>query len=119
MDRPASRRPPAPTRKITVGGLFGAAKNLRECENDPDLVEFEIDYTTGPKVPKSHSGVSGGALWELHIEVDKHLNRVKVNKRLYGVAYRESDDGRRITSNAARLIDTLTQQIAAKWPEDS
>jgi hypothetical protein len=54
----------------------------------------------GPKIPKSYGGISGGGLWELHVELDKELKPVEVNKRLHGVAFRQSDDHRRITSNA-------------------
>ena len=107
-------------KKINIGGLFGAAKNLREFkESNTDLVEVEIDHAAGPKIPRSYGGVSGGALWELHVELDKQLKPVQVNKRLHGVAFRESDDRRRITSNAAPSIDTITKQIEAKCPNGS
>jgi hypothetical protein len=107
-------------RKIDIGGLFGTAKNLREFkESNTDLVEVEIDHAAGPKIPKSYGGISGGALWELHVELDKELKTVRVNKRLHGVAFRQSVDRRRITSNAAPSIDAITKQIAAKWPIDS
>jgi hypothetical protein len=105
-------------KKIDIGGLFGAAKGLREFkESNTDLVEVEIDYAAGPKIPKSYGGISGGGLWELHVELDKQLKPVQVNKRLYGVAFRQSGDHRRITSNAAPSIDVITQEIAAKWPD--
>jgi hypothetical protein len=105
-------------KKIDVGGLFGAAKGLREFkEGNTDLVEVEIDHAAGPKIPKSYGGVSGGGLWELHVELDKQLKPVDVNKRLHGVAFRQSGDRRRITSNAAPSIDAITKQITAKWPD--
>ena len=105
-------------RKINVGGLFGAAKNLREFkETDTDLVEATIDHGAGPKIPKSYGGVSGGGLWELHVELDKQLKPVNVNKRLHGVTFRQSVDHKRITSNATPSIDTIKEQIAAKWSE--
>ncbi len=111
---------PTEGRKVDVGGLFGAAKNLREFkENNTDLVEVEIDHAAGPKIPKSYGGVSGGGLWELHIESDKQGKLVKVNKRLLGVPFRESDDRRHITSNAAPSIDAITKQIAVTWPDGS
>jgi hypothetical protein len=104
-------------RKITVGGLFGAIKSLREFqENDTDLIEAEVDHDAGPKVPKSYGGVSGGGLWELHVELDKELKPVDVKKRLHGVAFRESDDHRRITSNAEASIDAVKEEISANWP---
>ena len=104
--------------KVDIGGLFGATKDLREFkENNTDLVEVEIDYAQGPKIPKSHGGVSGGALWELHVELDKLLKPVKLNKRLHGVAFRQSSDHRRITSNAATSIDAMAKRIAARWPD--
>ena len=87
-------------KKVTVGGLFGAAKSLREFkEGTTDLVDVEIDHAAGPKIPKSYGGVSGGALWELHVELDKQLKPIKVNKRLHGVAFRQSSDRHHITSN--------------------
>jgi hypothetical protein len=52
--------------------LFGAAKIRKEYkEDETDLVEVAIDYAAGPKIPKSYEGVSGGALWELHVELDE------------------------------------------------
>jgi hypothetical protein len=104
--------------KINVGGLFGAAKNLREFnEDNTQLVEVEIDYAEGPKIPKSHGGVSGGGLWELHVELDEKLMVIEVNKRLCGVAFRQSGNHRRITSNAQPSIDAIKAQLVAKWPE--
>src|SRR5713226_5255307 len=45
-------------KKIIVGGLFGAAKISKVFkENDADLVEVAIDYSAGPKIPKSYEGV--------------------------------------------------------------
>ncbi len=71
--------------KVILGGVFGAVKNLCSFkEADTDLVEVEIDYATGPRVPKSYGGVSGGALWELHVGLDANLKTVKVNKRFHG-----------------------------------
>jgi hypothetical protein len=106
-------------KKIEVGGLFGAAKSVRPFKEDGnDLVEVEITYETGPKVPKSYGGVSGGALWELHIEVTPTLAVVKVNKKLHGVAFRQSGDRQRVTANATPLIDALVKnQILKSWPE--
>jgi hypothetical protein len=108
-------------RKIEVGGLFGAAKTVRPFkEDEKDLVEVEISYETGPKVPKSYGGVSGGALWELHVEVDKALTIVKVNKKLHGVAFRQSGDRKRVTANATPLIQGFVEnQIVKTWPEDT
>jgi hypothetical protein len=104
--------------KITVGGLFGAAKNLRSFkEAGTDLIEVEIDYANGPRVPKSHGGVSGGALWELHIELDANLKAVNVNKRLHGVAFRQSGDHKRVTSNAKPSIAAMIEKIRDAWPE--
>jgi hypothetical protein len=41
-------------RKVIVGGLFGAAKVTRAFkENETELVEVEIDYAAGPRIPKS------------------------------------------------------------------
>jgi hypothetical protein len=62
--------------------------------------------------------VSGGALWELHVELDKALAVVKVNKKLRGVAFRQSGDKKRVTANAASLIDALVKNTILKtWPE--
>src|SRR5687768_10536137 len=98
--------------KVIVGGLFGGVKNLRPFEeSDTDLIEVEIDYANGPRVPKSHGGVSGGALWELYVELDANLKTFKVNKRLHGVAFRQSADRKRVTSNAAPSIAAMVEKI--------
>ena len=104
-------------KKIIVGGLFGAAKISKEFEeNETDLVEVAIDYAAGPKIPKSHKGVSGSALWELHVELDEEKKVVNVNKKLHGVAFRQSGDHRLIVSNAEPSIEKLAEAIGAKWP---
>jgi hypothetical protein len=104
--------------KVVLGGLFGAAKNLAESEeNKTQLVEVEIDYAEGPKIPSSYGGVSGGALWELHVELNKESKTVQVNKRLHGVAFRQSSDHKRITSNAAPAIASLIEAVASAWPK--
>ena len=42
-------------------------------------------------VPQSHD-LRGGALWELHVELDEEKKKVvAVKKRLHGVAFRQSD----------------------------
>ena len=103
--------------KVVIGGLFGAAKIVREFkEGDTDLIEIELDYAHSTRLPKSHGGVSGGALWELHVELDAHLKTVKVSKRLKGVAFRQSGDHKRITSNSTPQIDTIIAKIQQKWP---
>ncbi len=113
-----SRAPLMKGKKVDIGGLFGTAKGLSEFkENDTDLVEGEIDHAEGPRIPKSYGGISGGALWELHVELDQKLKPVQVSKRLHGVAFRQSADHRRITSNAAPSIEAITKQIAERWPE--
>lgn len=110
----------ANTKKVIVGGLFGALKDLREFKEDSaDLVEAEVDYAAGPRIPKSYGGVSGGALWELHVELDKQHKPISVTKRLRGVAFRQSGDHRRITFNSVPSIDEIAKQIAIKWPEHS
>ncbi len=86
-------------------------------EGETALVEIEVDYETGPRIPKSYGGVSGGALWELHVELDESLKTVKVNKRLHGVAFRQSDDNKRVTSNAAPSIEVMVKKIVEAWPE--
>jgi hypothetical protein len=104
--------------KVEVGGLFGAAKNLRPFkENGTDLVETEIDHGSGPRVPKSYGGVSGGALWELHVELDEAFKPAAVNKRLHGVAFRESPDRKRVTSNGSPSVEAIIKEVEAKWPE--
>ncbi|MEH2513468.1 hypothetical protein V1291_004822 [Nitrobacteraceae bacterium AZCC 1564] len=106
-----------PGKKIEVGGLFGAATNLREFkEGDADLVEVEIDHSSGPRIPKSYGGVSGGAAWELHVELDEKNKPVRVNKVLRGVAFRESQDRRKITCNDKSVVDALADTIAQNWP---
>jgi len=103
------------TKKKIVGGLFGTARIVQEFnENGTGLVEVEIDYSSGPKIPASYEGVSGGALWELHVELDGE-EIVSVNKKLYGVAFRQSDDCRRIVCTGMSSIQHLTSAIAARW----
>jgi hypothetical protein len=105
--------------KVSVGGLFGATKNLRRFqESGVDLVEVEMDYGESPRIPKSHGGVSGGALWELYAELDANLKVVSINKRLDGVAFRQSADHKRVTSNAAPSIEALVKKIKEKWPHE-
>jgi hypothetical protein len=107
-------------RKAIIGGLFGAAKRIREFQgNGTDLVEVGIDHTTGPSVPESYGGVSGGALWKLHVELDATGKIVSIGKELRGVAFRESDDPRLITCNDLPSITALKQALAAKWPNES
>jgi hypothetical protein len=103
-------------KKIDVGGLFAGAKTVREFdEARAKLLEAEID-NTGPRVPESYEGVSGGGLWELHAELDPALKVVDVKKKLCGVAFRQSDDRKRVTSNGSAHIQSLRAKIAAKWP---
>jgi hypothetical protein len=105
-------------KKKIIGGLFGAAKTMKQLiEKETELVEVTIDYTTGPKIPKSYGGVSGGALWELHVELDEQNQVVKVNKKLHGIAFRQSPDHSVIFFNAAPSIDSITTKITANWPE--
>jgi hypothetical protein len=105
-------------KKKIVGGLFGAAKVTREFkESHVDLVEIEINYSSSPRVPKSYEGVSGGALWELHAELDG-TKIVNVQKELYGVAFRQSKetDQHFIVSNGPSVIQTLKEAMCKKWP---
>jgi hypothetical protein len=63
---------------------------------------------------------SGGALWELHVELDKDLAVVKVNKKLHGVAFRQCGDRRRVTANAASVIEAFVKdKILTARPEAS
>lgn len=105
-------------RKVVIGGLFGAATDLRDFkEGNTGLVEVTILH--GPRIPKSHEGVSGGALWELHVELDANLKPVvPVNKRLRGVAFRQSADRTKVTSNDTASIAAMIEQIKQKWPEE-
>jgi hypothetical protein len=106
--------------KVTLGGLFGAATNLKPFKEDGvDLVDVDIDHVSGPHIPKSYGGVSGGALWELHVELDANHKIVKVNKRLHAVAFREVADQKRITSNSAPSIEAMVARIREKWPDET
>jgi hypothetical protein len=106
------------TKKRIVGGLFGAAKITREFdEGGIALVEVQIDYASGPKIPTSYEGVSGGGLWELHVELDGQ-KVVRVNKKLHGIAFRQSKDHRLIVSNGRASIENLIRAIKQKWPGD-
>ena len=107
-------------RKAIIGGLFGVAKSITEFqEKDIDLVEVEIDHTTAPSVPKSYGGVSGGALWKLHVELDASDKIVNIGKELHGVAFWQSGDPRLITRNDLPSISALKKAIADRWPEES
>jgi hypothetical protein len=105
--------------KVVIGGLFGAVTDLHDFkEGDTDLVEAMMSH--GPRIPKSHGGVSGGALWELHVELDAGLKPVMpVNKRLRGVAFRQSADRAKVTSNDTASIDAVIELIRQKWPEQA
>jgi hypothetical protein len=92
-----------------------SAKEFKE--NEADLVEVAIDYAAGPKIPKSHEGASGGALWELHVELDEEKNVVRVNKKLHGIVFRQSNDNRLVVSNAVPSIEKLAAAFSAKWPD--
>jgi hypothetical protein len=72
---------------------------------------LEIDYDSGPKVPKSYEGVSGGALWELHTELNG-TNVVDVQKKLVGVAFRQTraSDQHLITCNGIQSISAISFQ---------
>jgi len=105
-------------KKIVIGGLFGNALNLREFEEKgTKLVEADISH--GPRIPGSHGGVSGGALWELHVELDAGKKFFAVNKRLRGVAFRESADHKRVTSNDTSSIDGMIAKIRKQWPQET
>ena len=106
--------------KVDVGGLFGAVKTLREfTEKETDLLEAEIDHAGSPRAPKSYGGVSGGALWELHVELDTQLKPVEVNKRLIGVAFRQTLNHRLVICNGMPSIEQVTEEIATKWPNEN
>ena len=70
-------------------------------------------------MPKSYEGVSGGALWELYVEIDEQEKPVNVNQRLVGVAFRQSEDHKRITSNALSSIEAIKETIKNKWPNEA
>jgi hypothetical protein len=108
-------------KKKIIGGLFGAAKITKEFkENNVDLVEIEIDYSSSPRIPKSYEGVSGGALWELHAELDG-TKVLSVGKRLYGIDFRQSKeaDHHYIVSNGPSALESLKATICKKWPDAS
>jgi putative tryptophan/tyrosine transport system substrate-binding protein len=46
---------------------------------------------------------------ESHVELDEEKKVVSVNKKLHGIAFRQSDDHRLIVSNAARSIEKLVE----------
>lgn len=104
------------TKKKIVGGLFGAAKSVREFkEGDAELLEVDVDYAFGTRVPESYGGVSGGALWELHVEKDGE-KIVSVGKKLRGVAFRQSDDHSLVVCNDLPSIAKLIERIKVRWP---
>jgi hypothetical protein len=107
------------TKKKIVGGLLGAVKSTREFEEDgAKLVEVGVDYAASSRVPTSYEGVSGGALWKLHAELDGD-KVVGVQKKLDGVAFRQSPDNSLVTCNGSPSIGTLLERIRKKWPAAS
>jgi hypothetical protein len=104
------------TKKKIVGGLLGAVKSTREFEEDgAKLAEVGVDYAASSRVPTSYEGVSGGALWKLHIELDGD-KVVGMQKKLDGVAFRQSPDNSLVTCNGSPSIATLVERIRKKWP---
>jgi hypothetical protein len=90
-------------------------KSTREFEEDgAKLVEIGVDYASSSKVPESYEGVSGGALWKLHTELDGD-KVVGVQKKLDGVAFRQSADHNLVTLNGTSSIGTLVELIRNKW----
>jgi hypothetical protein len=99
-----------------VGGLLGAAQVMRKFEEgDTELVEVTVDYSSSSRIPTSYEGLSGGALWELHIEL-KGQTIVGVGKRLSGIAFRQSDDHTLVVCNGSPSIETLIDRIRKRWP---
>jgi hypothetical protein len=91
-------------------------KSTRDFEEDgAKLVEVGVDYASSSRIPASYEGVSGGALWKLHTELDGD-KVVGVQKKLDGVAFRQSPDHSLVTVNGSPSIATLVEQIRKKWP---
>jgi hypothetical protein len=104
------------TKKKIVGGLLGAVKSTREFEEDgAKLAEVGVDCAASSRVPTSYEGVSGGALWKLQTELDGD-KVVSVQKKLDGVAFRQSPDNSHVTCNGSPSIGTLLERIKKKWP---
>ena len=98
------------TKKKVVGGLLGAAQVTRRFqESDTELVEVTVESR------RSNAGVSGGALWQLHVEL-KGQTIVRVGKKLHGIAFRQSDDHTLVVCNGPPSIETLIAQIKKRWP---
>jgi hypothetical protein len=104
------------TKKKVVGALLGAVKSTREFNEDGvELVEIGVDYGSSTRSPQSYEGVSGGALWKLHTELNG-TEVVGVQKKLDGVAFRQSEDDSLVTFNGTKSIASLVEQIRRKWP---
>jgi hypothetical protein len=52
------------------------------------------------------------------VELDNEKKVVAVNKKLYGVAFRQSEDRTLIVSNGSPSIEALKKKIAAEWPNE-
>jgi hypothetical protein len=101
--------------KKIVGGLFGAVKSPKAfVEDETDLLDVEIDYSSSPRIPESYEGVSGGALWELHVEL-LGQKVIEVNTKLHGIAFRQSEDHSVVTGDAGTAIAKLVEDVVAKW----
>jgi hypothetical protein len=104
------------TKKKVVSALLGAVKSTREFNEDGvGLVEVGVDYGSSTRSPKSYEGVSGGALWKVHTELNGN-EVVSVQKQLDGVAFRQSKDNSLVIFNGAQSIASLVEQIRRKWP---
>src|SRR5258708_33063743 len=98
-------------KKKIVGGLLGAVKSTREFEEDgAKLAEVGVDYAASSRVPTSYEGVSGGALWKLHIELDGD-KVVGMQKKLDGGAFRQSPDNSLVTCKGAPSSVALVEWI--------
>jgi hypothetical protein len=107
------------TRIKDVQGLFLAVKIVREfLENDSRLFECKIHYAADAKVPTSYGGVSGGALWQMDVELSG-TRIIGMKKRLYGVAFRQSaivNGERLIHCQSKDTIEELIMNMKNSWP---
>jgi hypothetical protein len=103
-----------------VHGIFGAVTIAKKYkEGGTQVLDCRINYAPDIKVPASYEGVSGGALWELFVELDG-TNVTSTKKKLYGVAFRQSEsieNNRFVACQGPDQIEDLMRKMVIKWPD--
>ena len=106
------------TRLKDVHGIFGAATIAKRYkEGSAQVLDCKINYAPDVKVPASYEGVSGGALWQLLVELDG-TSVISMKKKLHGVAFRQSeliDNNRIVVCQGLDQVEALAKKMVTKW----